>query len=209
MKVLLEVHALKGSDNNGTGSGAPTTIEWRDATHFRREPGAEWMGVWNRTSKAYDAIDHDNIRRSSEVNGRLLQRWGWHSALAAFEPIGNPSEHSDLEELKTFYREARRQVQYHAPYAYFVFHSMNREDFEFWDDLFPDAYLVAMDTHYSQAWKRGLWATGDVCEDYERMAAKADNSKYEVWLGEWSLATDPCAQWLGGFNDGVAESYTF
>ena len=76
MKVLLEVHALKGSDNNGTGSGAPTTIEWRDATHFRREPGAEWMGVWNRTSKAYDAIDHDNIRRSTEVNGRLLQRWG-------------------------------------------------------------------------------------------------------------------------------------
>lgn len=24
---------------------------------------------------------------------------------------------------------------------------------------------------------------------------------YEVWLGEWSLATDVCAHWLGGFND--------
>ena len=26
--------------------------------------------------------------------------------------------------------------------------------------------------------------------------------KYEVWHGEWSLATDTCAHWLGGFNDG-------
>jgi len=25
--------------------------------------------------------------------------------------------------------------------------------------------------------------------------------KYEVWVGEWSLATDVCATWLGGFND--------
>jgi len=26
--------------------------------------------------------------------------------------------------------------------------------------------------------------------------------KYEVWVGEWSLATDDCAFWLGNFNDG-------
>ena len=25
--------------------------------------------------------------------------------------------------------------------------------------------------------------------------------KYEVWVGEWSLATDVCATWLGGFNN--------
>ena len=25
--------------------------------------------------------------------------------------------------------------------------------------------------------------------------------KYDVWVGEWSLATDVCALWLGGFND--------
>jgi hypothetical protein len=30
----------------------------------------------------------------------------------------------------------------------------------------------------------------------------ANNIKYEVWYGEWSLATDTCAHWLGGFNDG-------
>ena len=29
----------------------------------------------------------------------------------------------------------------------------------------------------------------------------AKTIKYEVWVGEWSLATDVCATWLGGFND--------
>ena len=24
---------------------------------------------------------------------------------------------------------------------------------------------------------------------------------YDLWMGEWSLATDTCAHWLGGFND--------
>jgi hypothetical protein len=39
------------------------------------------------------------------------------------------------------------------------------------------------------------------CDDYESNAANAENSKYEVWFGEWALATDVCAHWLGGFND--------
>lgn len=28
-----------------------------------------------------------------------------------------------------------------------------------------------------------------------------DTIKYDIWVGEWSLATDVCALWLGGFND--------
>jgi hypothetical protein len=31
--------------------------------------------------------------------------------------------------------------------------------------------------------------------------AYADQIKYPVWVGEWSLATDNAAMWLGGFND--------
>jgi len=33
------------------------------------------------------------------------------------------------------------------------------------------------------------------------MSAIADRLKYPVWVGEWALATDVCATWLGGFND--------
>ena len=42
----------------------------------------------------------------------------------------------------------------------------------------------------------------EFCNEYEKYASQADNIKYDVWIGEWSLATDFCAHWLGGFNEG-------
>ena len=33
------------------------------------------------------------------------------------------------------------------------------------------------------------------------MTSPAEQIKYPVWIGEWSLATDACAFWLTGFND--------
>lgn len=47
--------------------------------------------------------------------------------------------------------------------------------------------------------------TQQFCDDYERNAANAANMKYPVWFGEWALATDVCATWLGGFNDANTE----
>ena len=42
----------------------------------------------------------------------------------------------------------------------------------------------------------------DACDEYEtRISYQADPLKYPVWIGEWALATDVCAHWLGGFND--------
>ena len=35
------------------------------------------------------------------------------------------------------------------------------------------------------------------------------NLKYDVWVGEWSLATDICAMWLGGFNESFDFPYQF
>lgn len=59
-----------------------------------------------------------------------------------------------------------------------------------------------MDHHYYQAWDQNLNTVEQFCEEYERNAAIADTIKFDVWFGEWSLATDVCAMWLGGFNDG-------
>ena len=47
-----------------------------------------------------------------------------------------------------------------------------------------------------------MFTAEEFCDDYERNASTADKVKYEVWIGEWALATDVCAHWLGGFNDG-------
>lgn len=33
----------------------------------------------------------------------------------------------------------------------------------------------------------------------------AQDIKYPVWFGEWSLGTDTCLLWIGGFNDGFVQ----
>jgi len=74
-----------------------------------------------------------------------------------------------------------------------------------WDDLFADddIDLVAMDHHFYQAFNQPAFTeTGKACDDYGSNAYYASQIKYEVWFGEWALATDVCAHWLGGFNDG-------
>lgn len=96
-------------------------------------------------------------------------------------------------------------VQKYAPQAYFVFHNSFRYDVNQWNDLFADDDIekVAFDHHYYQAFNQPAFTTvEDSCNDYEQNAAYADQFKYEVWFGEWALATDVCAMWLGGFNDG-------
>ena len=60
-----------------------------------------------------------------------------------------------------------------------------------------------MDTHqYWAFFQNALDTPGKYCDYYGGMISNAKNFKYEVWVGEWSLATDACATWLGGFNDG-------
>ena len=38
-------------------------------------------------------------------------------------------------------------------------------------------------------------------EVYKTILSQAERIKYDVWVGEWSLATDMCGMWLAGFND--------
>lgn len=53
------------------------------------------------------------------------------------------------------------------------------------------------------AWDPKRNQIGKYCDSYgERLYARnVQDVKYDVWVGEWSLATDVCAMWLGGFND--------
>jgi hypothetical protein len=70
--------------------------------------------------------------------------------------------------------------------------------------LFDDNDMenVALDTHYYQAWNtKNESGLQGYCTMYEENMAWLTNIKYPVWVGEWSLATDNAAMWLGGFND--------
>lgn len=206
IKVLLDVHAMKGSQNGFDNSGQTSKVEWKDENNFSHWPNAQanWMGEWNIETNKYDSINYDNINWSIDNSEKMLLRWGQHPAFYAFEPVNEPWWNSDGEVLFDFYRKVRKLVQKHTPKSYFVFHNMFVYSNDWWNQLFADddTELVAMDHHYYQAWNQGMTTTKQFCDDYEGNSANADGSKYEVWFGEWSLATDVCAHWLGGFNDG-------
>jgi len=78
-----------------------------------------------------------------------------------------------------------------------------------WNDLFSDDDLknVVLDTHFYTAWNGRSENIETYCDAYSQYFDSIKDSKYDLWVGEWSLATDTCAMWLGGFNEGSYHSF--
>lgn len=206
ISILVDVHAMKDSQNGFDNSGQTSALIWEDETHFSHWPNAQanWLGYWNMEYQYYENVDWDNVERSVDISAGLIQRWGKHPAFAAFQPVNEPWWNSNIDVLKNYYVQVRNILRNHSPDAKFVFHDAFKYQADLWNDMFPDDDMenVVMDHHYYQAWNQGMTTTQQFCDDYEANAAYAENVKYDVWFGEWALATDVCATWLGGFNDG-------
>lgn len=151
IKVLLDVHAMKDSQNGFDNSGMTSEMRWSDDTHFSHWPNAkaDWIGDWDVDAGKYTRINTANVEWSLKNSADLLVKWGSHPAHAAFEPVNEPWWNTPLDTLKDFYRQARKLVQTHAPDTKFVFHNSFVYNAEAWDDLFPDGDHadVVMDHH--------------------------------------------------------------
>ena len=174
IQVLVDVHAMKDSQNGFDNGGQAMKVEWKNETHFSHWPNREanWMGNWNMETSKYDALNFDNLNHALEVAEGILGRWGSHSAFGAFEPINEPWENTDLDVLKDFYRKVRKMVQRYAPQAHFVFHDSFHFEADTWNDLFADDDVdkVAIDHHKYQAWNGASNDTSVYCDDYETEA---------------------------------------
>lgn len=202
LKVLLDVHCLKDSQNGFDNSGKANKVVWNNATNFDHWDynAGEWMGKWN--GSGYDSINYENIQWAFDNVELLLQKYGHHNSFYALEPVNEPWWNSDMTVLKDFYRKVRKLIQTQKPELKFVFHDAFQFSASVWNDLFDDndTENVIMDTHFYTAWWDRNNDIGKYCDSYQGLA-EAYNIKYDVWVGEWSLATDVCAMWLGGFND--------
>ena len=203
IKVLLDVHAVKGSQNGFDNSGVAHKTVWLDEDHYEHWgfQRGEWMGPWNGDS--YDYIDFENLAWAVNTMDGLLDEWGHHPAVYAMEPVNEPWEHTDLWALKLFYRNVRALMRRKNPELVFVFHESFRYSADIWNDLFEDDDLhnVILDTHIYQAWDASKASVKEVCDKWEEKTKEAEKIKYPVWVGEWALGTDACAFWLDGFND--------
>lgn len=207
IKVLLDVHAVVDSQNGFDNSGRSWNLNWVNETHFEHWSilNATWMGHFDSDSQQYTSINQNNIDWSVDVVKGLMERWGNHPAVYALEPVNEPWWLSDLPTLKDFYRSCRAAVQAVNSNVKFVFHDSFRTDADTWNDLFDDSDMenVIMDTHKYLAWSAPMSDIGEYCDAYGATFADpaVANIKYPLWVGEWALATDVCAMWLGGFND--------
>ena len=210
LKVLLDVHAVKGSQNGYDNSGLSNRTLWTDENNFNHWDQAygEWMGVYDEAEGGNNCGDYqnpnmDNIEWAKDTVQGILTQWGSHPALYAIEPVNEPWWCTDLDLLKTFYRDVRTMMVEQQPRLLFVFHDAFHGDAGTWNDLFEDDDKdnVVMDTHRYFAWGGQHGDIGTYCDEYGADMSHLQEVKYPVWVGEWSLATDVCALWLGGFND--------
>ena len=178
----------------------------KSGTNFSHWPNqaAEWMGPYETITKTYEYIDYANIQRSVEVNKNIIKRYAqYNSTFAAFEPVNEPWENSNFDILKAFYRANKENLNTFSPDTTFVFHNAFTFEPEVWNDLFDDFTNVVQDHHYYQAWDGpDSNTTTQFCDQYKGISELAKTFSMDIWIGEWSLATDVCAMWLGGFNDG-------
>jgi glucan 1,3-beta-glucosidase len=124
IKVLLDVHALKDSQNGFDNSGKASDVYWSDEFHFTHMPHryGHWQGSYNSLTLTYDIINWSNIIWGIDNVRNLMLMWGNHPAVYALEPVNEPWWNSDLPTLKTFYRQVRNTIREVNPNVKFVFH---------------------------------------------------------------------------------------
>jgi glucan 1,3-beta-glucosidase len=86
IKIMLDVHAMKDSQNGFDNSGKTSEVRWTDDTHFTHWPNAkaDWIGDWDVDGGHYNSINYDNLMWSTKNSEALLVKWGSHPAHAAF-----------------------------------------------------------------------------------------------------------------------------
>jgi glucan 1,3-beta-glucosidase len=208
LKVLLDIHGVKDSQNGYESSGQAERVIWTDDTHFTTASDAEWMGHWNGSS--YDYINLDNINWAIDTVYWLLHEYGTYSSFHSLSPVNEPWTNSDKDTLKNFYRKVREVMRDYNHDLVFVFGDFSSQlDADYWNDLFEDDDMenVVMDTHLYLAFGGMMDTASEYCDFLVNnlMAPRAD-IKYPVWVGEWSLATETCATWLLGFNSESPEN---
>ena len=202
MSVLLDIHAMKDSQNGFDNSGQTLGFNWTTAIGYEFSPqhtfehwplrSAEWMGTFNYTTASYPIINKANIQHSLNVIQLILDRYKHHPAVMGIEPVNEPWEHTPIQELKQFYWEGYLKVKRDAPYWRYVMHDSFRPSTEIWGGYMAGCPDRAIDMHIYQAWRDPDSRLGyyrDACAQKRNIAAM-EVEFGPIIVGEWSLATD-------------------
>jgi len=203
LKALIDLHAVRYSQNGFDNSGYTRNVTWIDPDHFSHWPvrSAGWQGAFDPLTMTYASISWDNIRTTVQVLQRIAIALRNFPDVIGVEALNEPWQFTPLDVLKAFYWESYWAVRTAAPRWLFVMHDAFRLDE--WAGFMRGCEGVVLDTHVYQAWfdiRPQASFLENACSWRQRIRAIQDSSM-PVIVGEWSLATDNCAMWLNGFHD--------
>mmetsp|Transcript_2326 Transcript_2326/g.3574 ORF Transcript_2326/g.3574 Transcript_2326/m.3574 type:complete len:558 (+) Transcript_2326:84-1757(+) len=207
MGVLIDVHAMKDSQNGLDNSGETVDLVWHEDNSFEHWDlrSGDWVGHFNRTTQSYTDIDRDNLLHGLRVIKNIVQMYKHEPTVVGVEPVNEPWEHTPIDLLKEWYWHAYQIVQEDAPHWITLFHDSFRLNVETWGDFLKGCPNFGIDTHIYQAWAWKAdpsWFIEHACTD-NGAVRELEQKGIPVVVGEWSLATDNCAMWLNGFNDNL------
>ncbi|CAM9611016.1 unnamed protein product [Chrysoparadoxa australica] len=215
IKVLLDLHGVKDSQNGFDNSGHSLHVNWTTYSNnkaagvatFIHWPfrTAEWMGPFDRSEGVYTEKNIENVSLALRAIQRMVDMYADQPAVVGLEPLNEPWQFTPLDWLKDFYWEAYQIVQKGAPHWLYLVHDSFRFDPYIWGDFLKNCPNIGLDTHIYQAWVDPLpqasYLSG-ACQIAGAIEAM-ESAGMPVVVGEWSLATDNCAMWLNGFQDNL------
>lgn len=152
MTVLIDVHAMKGSQNGLDNSGSTVDLVWFSNVSFEHWNlrSGDWVGHFNRSSQSYDAISRENLLHGLRVVENIVKRYKTNPTVVGIEPVNEPWEKTPIEVLKKFYWYSYHIVRNAAPEWITLFHDSFRLTEGTWGDFLRDCPNYAYDSHIYQ-----------------------------------------------------------
>lgn len=213
IKVLLDLHGVRGSQNGLDNSGKTEGLEfsvgpdfnYHGILTFRHWPirDAKWAGTYDHKENNYTWINYDNIENTKNVLYKIIDTYKNHPTIFGIEPLNEPWQYIPEKLLKDFYYDVYKYMSTYAPHWKFIYHDSFRPTI--WNNFIINCSNAAIDWHSYQAWKVDRF--GDLflieADSYKNVIENYKKSGIQVVVGEWSIATDNCAMWLNGFQDNL------
>eukprot|EP00903_Cladosiphon_okamuranus_P005957 g5882.t2 len=215
LRVLLDIHAVAGSQNGFDNSGQAMDIEW--TTYSSNAVGsmatfvhwpyraARWIGDFDRDTGTYRSKNESAIAHTLLVIQTMVDMYANETVVMGLQPVNEPWQFTPIDWLKDFYWDAYHIVREQAPKWLFLMHDSFNFDVNTWGDFMKNCPTIGLDTHIYQAWKPPgpqAYYLAHAC-DIKKNIDAMEEMGMPVVVGEWSLATDNCAMWLSGFQDNL------
>jgi len=211
IKIIIDVHAWKDSQNGFDNSGQARSIETiliNNTLYYNHWSirSANWIGDYDLINNQYITINYNNINLALIVIDIILNKYKDYPNIWGLCPINEPWENTPEITLKYFYKKVydnfieiwdnKKVLIFHDSFRPFLWESCDFIDLDK-NNIKIDIYL---DTHQYKAWNEPV--SFDILIDSIRNWNYPETC-FKVIIGEFSLATDNCQMWLNGFMDNL------